>query len=44
VRFAHPKGGLHVKRRTLIRDRTGEGYVDVAISIIIIFAVVAGIF
>lgn len=33
-----------MKRRNLIRDRTGEGYVDVAISIIIIFAVVAGIF
>ena len=33
-----------MRRRMFIRDRTGEGYVDVAISIIIIFAVVAGIF
>ena len=33
-----------MKQRQLIRDRTGEGYVDVAIAIIIIFAVVAGIF
>lgn len=33
-----------MKRRTFIRDRTGEGYVDVAISMIIIFVIVAGIF
>ena len=33
-----------MKRRTFIRDRTGEGYVDVAISLIIIFVIVAGIF
>mgnify|MGYP000852399396 FL=1 len=33
-----------MKRRTLIRDRSGEGYVDVAISILIIFVVIAGIF
>ena len=31
-------------RKQFIRDRTGEGYVDMAIAIIIIFAVVAGIF
>ena len=33
-----------MKRRTFIRDRTGEGYVDVAISLILIFVIVAGIF
>ena len=33
-----------MKRRTIIRDRTGEGYVDVAISLILIFVIVAGIF
>lgn len=33
-----------MKHRQFIRDRTGEGYVDVAISIIIIFSVIAGIF
>ncbi len=31
-------------RKQFIRDRTGEGYVDVAIAILLIFAVVAGIF
>ena len=36
--------GGHMKHRAFIRDRTGEGYADVAISIIIIFAVIAGIF
>lgn len=30
--------------RKFIRDQTGEGYVDVAIAILIIFALVAGIF
>ena len=33
-----------MKRRTFIRDRTGEGYVDVAISLILVFVIVAGIF
>lgn len=33
-----------MKHKQFIRDRTGEGYVDVAISILIIFVVVAGIF
>lgn len=33
-----------MKSRSFIRDRTGEGYVDVAITILIIFAVIAGIF
>lgn len=31
-------------RSKFIRDQTGEGYVDVAIAILIIFALVAGIF
>ncbi len=31
-------------RKQFIRDRTGEGYVDVAIAILLIFTVVAGIF
>ena len=31
-------------RHRFFRDQSGEGYVDVAIAIIIIFAVVAGIF
>lgn len=30
--------------KRLIRDQTGEGYVDVAIAMLIIFALVAGIF
>ena len=33
-----------MERRTFIRDRTGEGYVDVAISLILVFVIVAGIF
>lgn len=33
-----------MKRRTFIRDRTGEGYVDVAISLILVFVIVTGIF
>lgn len=33
-----------MKHNQFIRDRTGEGYVDVAISILIIFVVIAGIF
>ena len=31
-------------RNQFIRDRTGEGYVDVAIAILLIFTVIAGIF
>ena len=31
-------------RKQFIRDRTGEGYVDIAIAILIIFAVIASIF